>query len=214
MVVVPETVISPETVSFPVTATTVLFATILFTAEPSCVTCREKIPDFVPAVASATLDNICAVKNSVGVPSSLLRNSILPASSLSAPSPDLLFMSLKTGPVASFPSFIKSTTGFCAVELLIIKLGVFASTTVVAITLTVGALSSVTVDEFICARVSVFTTKLLSASIVISKVLVLVSAEGEIKVILPSFFTPFPFSIMALVFSFTLSPLLKNSLYP
>ena len=44
----------------------------------------------------------------------------------------------------------------------------------------------------------------LSASIVISKVLVLVSAEGEIKEILPVFFTPLVFSIIALVPTFTL----------
>ena len=60
-----------------------------------------------------------------------------------------------------------STTGFCAVELLIIKLGVFASTAVVATTFVVGATKSTFVVEFNCARVSVFTTKLSSASIVI-----------------------------------------------
>ena len=39
----------------------------------------------------------------------------------------------------------------------------------------------------------------LSASIVISKVLVLVSADGEIKDITPFFLTPLVFSIIALV---------------
>ena len=44
----------------------------------------------------------------------------------------------------------------------------------------------------------------LSASIVISKVLVLVSAEGEIKEIVPVFFKPLVFSIIALVPKLTL----------
>ena len=44
----------------------------------------------------------------------------------------------------------------------------------------------------------------LSASIVISKVLVLVSADGEMKEITPFFFKPFVFSMIALVPKLTL----------
>ena len=78
-----------------------------------------------------------------------------------------MLISLNIGPVASFPSFCISTTGFCAVALLIIKLGVLASNAVVETTFVVGATKSTLVVEFNCARVSVFTTKLSSASIVI-----------------------------------------------
>jgi hypothetical protein len=44
----------------------------------------------------------------------------------------------------------------------------------------------------------------LSASISISKVLVLVSADGEINVILPFFLIPLLFSIVAFVYNCTL----------
>ena len=50
---------------------------------------------------------------------------------------------------------------------------------------------------------------LFSTSTSISKVLVVISAEGEINEILPIFLTPFEFSIVALVFNLTL--LISNS---
>ena len=86
---------------------------------------------------------------------------------MSAPSFPLLFVNLNTGPVELFPSFCIVTTGFEASSFLIIKLGVFASNAVVATTFVVGATKSTFVVEFNCATVSVFTTKLSSASIVI-----------------------------------------------